>query len=362
MNQLATMDLTTGEVVLPKAPTVSMPALPPDPSSLSTQRLSDACVEIFQRREYLLGSIGVDEALEALRRAGAIERYVRSKEHKDAARRAARVLETAVGVALGEPIDTGGRGKKGLLTSNGLTPHDGSRFRLMAKYRTVWWPKLEETPLSRKQALELIDRARNPDDDRFDVGREYCTVDDLKILAEQIERGEKTPFGTVYADPPWQYGNQGTRASNGDHYSGETVDWLCNPDNMPVLRIAAAESHLHLWTTNAFLFDAPRIMESWGFTYKSCYVWVKPQIGMGNYWRVSHEFLLLGVRGSLGFAAKNLRSWGEFKRRQHSAKPEEVRDAIHLASPGPRIELFARRAVEGWTCWGNEIAREVFAA
>jgi N6-adenosine-specific RNA methylase IME4 len=86
-------------------------------------------------------------------------------------------------------------------------------------------------------------------------------------------------------------------------------------------------------------------------------VWVKPQIGMGNYWRVSHEFLLLGVRGSLPFADKSLRNWLEEPRGRHSAKPERVRDLIHKASPGPRLELFARRAVEGWTCWGNEIRR-----
>ncbi len=358
MNALvAQVDLQTGEIVEPDA----LPALPADPSGWSSARLAEACLQIYERREAIPGALTVEDATEALRRAAAIERYVRTKEHRDAARRASRVLETAVGEAIGEPTDIGGRGNKGLLASNGLSPSDGARFRLMAKYRSVWWPKLQETPLSRKQALELIDRARNPDDS-FDVGRECCTPDDLHALAARIEAGEAQPFGTIYADPPWQYGNQGTRASNTEHYDGETVEWLCDAENMPVARLAAPNSHLHLWTTNAFLFDAKRIMEAWGYTYKSCYVWVKPQIGMGNYWRVSHEFLLLGVRGSLSFEAKNLRSWGEFKRRQHSAKPEEIRDKIHLASPGPRLELFARRAVEGWTCWGNEVARDVFAA
>jgi N6-adenosine-specific RNA methylase IME4 len=193
-----------------------------------------------------------------------------------------------------------------------------------------------------------------PKQRHYSVGREYCTVADLAALAQTVPE-----FGTVYADPPWAYGNQGTRASTGDHYVGLTVDEICS---LPVAALGAVESHLHLWTTNAFLFDAKRVMEAWGYTYKSCFVWVKPQIGMGNYWRVSHEFLLLGVRGVLTFPDKSLRSWGEFKRGQHSAKPERIRDLIHKASPGPRIELFARRAVEGWTCWGNEIRREVFAA
>ena len=174
-------------------------------------------------------------------------------------------------------------------------------------------------------------------------------------LAALSTRGMK--FGCVYADPPWQYSNQGTRGATGDHYVGMTVDEIAA---LPISELAADSAHLHLWTTNAFLFDSQRIMEAWGFTYKSCFVWVKPQIGMGNYWRVSHEFMLLGVRGSCPFNDKTLRSWGEFRRGRHSAKPDEIRALIERASPGPRLELFARRASPGWCSWGNEISRDVF--
>jgi N6-adenosine-specific RNA methylase IME4 len=207
--------------------------------------------------------------------------------------------------------------------------------------------------------VRKLAKQSEPRERAYDVSREYCTTDDLEALANAVEGGDQPGFGTIYADPPWIYGNQSTRGATGDHYVGLSVDEICA---LPVAKLTAADSHLHLWTTNAFLFDSKRVMEAWGFTYKSCYVWVKPQIGMGNYWRVSHEFLLMGVRGTLTFEDHSLRSWGEFKRSQHSAKPERIRDLIHKASPGPRLELFARRAVEGWTCWGNEIRREVFAA
>jgi len=176
-----------------------------------------------------------------------------------------------------------------------------------------------------------------------------CTVEDLDRFTIKC--------GTVYADPPWRYGNQGTRASTGDHYVGMSVEEICA---LPVANIAAENSHIHLWTTNAFLFEAQRVLTAWGFTYKSCYIWVKPQMGMGNYWRVSHEFLLLGVRGSTPFSDRSLMSWGQFARRKHSAKPEEIRQLIERASPGPRIELFARRKAPGWYVWGNEIERSVF--
>lgn len=164
-------------------------------------------------------------------------------------------------------------------------------------------------------------------------------------------------FGCVYADPPWRYGNQGTRAATGNHYGTMTVDEICA---LPVREIVAENAHLHLWTTNAFLFEAKRVMEAWGFEYKSCFVWVKPQMGIGNYWRVSHEFMLLGIRGDAPFLAKNEMSWAELPRGRHSAKPDDIRKRIEKVSPGPRIELFARDAFEGWSAWGNQTKHSLF--
>jgi N6-adenosine-specific RNA methylase IME4 len=250
------------------------------------------------------------------------------------------------------------------LSDFGVSHADSHRWRKVAAV-----PELEfegyirETVQAGREltsaGVRKLAKQSEPRERAYDVGREYCTTEDLDALTNAVEGGDAPGFGTIYADPPWIYGNQSTRGATGDHYVGLTVDEICA---LPVAKLAAADSHLHLWTTNAFLFDSRRVLEAWGFTYKSCYIWVKPQIGMGNYWRVSHEFLLLGVRGILTFEDHSLRSWGEFKRSQHSAKPERIRDQIHKASPGPRLELFARRPVEGWTCWGNEIRREVFAA
>jgi len=164
--------------------------------------------------------------------------------------------------------------------------------------------------------------------------------------------------GTIYADPPWIYGNQSTRGATEDHYVGMSVEQICA---LPVSRVCADNAHLHLWTTNAFLFEAQKVITAWGFEYKSCFVWVKPQMGMGNYWRVSHEFLLLGVRGNAkSFATHKLMSWGKFRRTMHSAKPEEIRTLIERASPGPYLELFARRQARDWMSWGNEMEPSMF--
>lgn len=179
-----------------------------------------------------------------------------------------------------------------------------------------------------------------------------CTTADLHAL---IMRGKR--FGTIYADPPWLYDNQGTRAATGNHYGGMTVDQLCE---LPIAELAADDAHLHLWTTNAFLFECPRIFDAWGFEYRSAFVWVKPQLGIGNYWRNSHEYLLTAIRGNAKrFSDRSLKSWLECDRGAHSAKPELVRHMIERASPGPFLELFGRSPAPRWTVWGNQIRRDL---
>ena len=181
-----------------------------------------------------------------------------------------------------------------------------------------------------------------------------CTTEDLTRLVADGRR-----YGCIYADPPWQYGNQGTRAATGNHYSGMAIEELMA---MPIQDLAADNAHLHLWTTNAFLFESLKIMEAWGFEYKSCFVWVKPQMGLGNYWRVSHEFMLFGLRGKKPFGSRSEMSWGQYPRSIHSRKPDEIRKKIETVSGGPYLELFGRMPVRGWTVYGNQIARDMLTS
>ncbi len=164
-------------------------------------------------------------------------------------------------------------------------------------------------------------------------------------------------FGTVYADPPWSYGNTAARGAAENHYQTMTLHDICG---LPVSQLAAPRAHLHLWTTAAFLNDAFSVIEAWGFAYKSCFVWVKPLIGCGNYWRLAHELLLLGVRGRTPFRDKTQRSWLELARGRHSGKPERLRKIIERVSPGPYLELFGRKPVDGWVVFGDAIERGLF--
>jgi N6-adenosine-specific RNA methylase IME4 len=181
--------------------------------------------------------------------------------------------------------------------------------------------------------------------------------DMVASLEELTTAGRKYP--TIYADPPWAYDNVASRAAAENHYPTMSLAEICD---LPISNLAAANAHLHLWTTNGFLREAFDVLDAWGFAFKSCLVWVKDEIGMGNYWRVSHEFLLLGVRGRLTFADRTLPSWIQAPRTAHSRKPGVVRMLIERVSPGPYLELFGREELPNsrWTVFGNRIERRLF--
>lgn len=234
--------------------------------------------------------------------------------------------------------------------------HHAEVSALPAEQADTLLERAEREELSTRELRAEVSRIRNAAFVSAPIASlETCTEADLHSLVASGKR-----FGTIYADPPWLYDNQGTRAATGNHYGGMTVDELCA---LPVRELAAEDAHLHLWITNGFLFDAPRIFAAWGFEFRSTFAWVKPQMGIGNYWRNSHELLLTAIRGdSKRFNDHSMKSWGEFDRTQHSAKPEQIRGLLQRASSGPYLELFGRRRVEGWTVWGNQIERNLFYA
>lgn len=203
----------------------------------------------------------------------------------------------------------------------------------------------------------MQNRESQPHEPAYQIGEGQplpTIVRDLNLLRDSGHR-----FATVYADPPWPYSNTAARGAAENHYPTMTLDAILNE---PVSSLIADAAHLHLWTTNAFLREAFDVVRAWGFRYKSCLVWVKPQIGMGNYWRVSHEFLLLGVRGSLPFHARTIRSWQLARRTVHSRKPFLFRSLIEQVSPGPYLELYGReeQPQTGWSVYGNQVERRLF--
>ena len=125
---------------------------------------------------------------------------------------------------------------------------------------------------------------------------------------------------------------------------------------MPIAELAAENSHCWLWVTNATLRDGYDVLEAWGFTPRSILTWMKPNLGLGQYLRNSTEHVLLGTRGKAPVRFRGQSSWLWAPLQDHSHKPEEQYAVIERVSPGPYLELFARRRQPNWHAWGNEIA------
>jgi N6-adenosine-specific RNA methylase IME4 len=186
--------------------------------------------------------------------------------------------------------------------------------------------------------------------------------------AEDLLSKARGPYSTILADPPWQFQNRtGKMAPEHKRLLRYPTMELQEILELPVAPLAAAKSHLYLWVPNALLHEGLRVMEAWGYTYKSNLVWYKVRKdggpdgrGVGFYFRNVTELILFGVRGSLrtreaGRTQVNVIST---RKREHSRKPDEVYNLIEACSPGPYLELFARFPQPGWDQWGNEDVEE----
>lgn len=162
-------------------------------------------------------------------------------------------------------------------------------------------------------------------------------------------------FPVLYVDPPWRYEHVETESrAIENQYPTMALDEICA---LPVGEIATRDAVLFIWATSPKLAEAIKVIDAWGFTYRTCMVWVKDKIGMGYYVRQKHELLLIGTRGSPPVPPEKARcsSVVEEPRGAHSVKPPIFYDLIERMYPElKRVELFARKARAGWAAWGNE--------
>lgn len=127
-------------------------------------------------------------------------------------------------------------------------------------------------------------------------------------------------------------------------------------ERLPVSDLAEPDAHLYVWTTQRFLRDTYDLVEAWGFRPGYVLVWCKSPRGynLGGAFSSTVEFILTAKRGTLKHTGRIERQWWNWSRSAHSAKPEAFLDAVEVVSPGPYLELFARRNRLGWDTWGNE--------
>lgn len=179
-------------------------------------------------------------------------------------------------------------------------------------------------------------------------------------------------FACVVADPPWRIDlnrkkpHKRSGQKNGREWAHKHVAQLAYPtmsdDEIAALRPPVADAaHLYIWTVNAKVEAAYRIAREWGFRPASLLTWIKTPmgIGLGGTYCNTTEFCLFARRGTLPAKKRVESTWWHWKRGKHSRKPEAFQDMVEAVSPGPYLEMFARRKRHGWHSWGNEITPDV---
>lgn len=267
-------------------------------------------------------------------------------------------------------------------------------------------PKLADYGLSKFQSSEAQRLARLPED-RFEteIGRwrDYQGKEAQRVsmrlvtgfdkaehrarreadLAGQIEALPSRRFGIIYADPEWRYqtrSDAGKDRSADNHYPTSP---LADIQLRGVGDLAADDCILFMWATVPMLWEAFCVLDAWGFApfdrdaesglltprrkagaqqYVSALAWVKDRgnaHGMGHWFRVDHELLLVATKGKPIAPADGSQIPSVLTTPYdgvHSAKPDEIRQMIDRLWPAtPKIVLNHRGAPwPGWTCWGNE--------
>lgn len=212
-----------------------------------------------------------------------------------------------------------------------------------------------------KEAPDLID----------DISAGTITIPEAKKIMKRREKAirvaeiSKTtpapiqstgPFPVIYADPPWRYESGTADPSDAieNHYPTMVLD------DIKALQVPAADNAvLFLWATSPKLSEAIEVMEAWGFSYRTCAVWVKDKIGLGYYFRQAHELLLVGMKGHVNVpdAEDRVSSVINAPRGAHSVKPHIVYEMLEKMYPfSEKCELFARNTRDGWASWGNQAA------
>jgi len=192
------------------------------------------------------------------------------------------------------------------------------------------------------------------------------TKDDIidSTPAEDLGKRISGAYSTILADPPWQFQNRtGKVAPEHRRLLRYPTMSFGEIQQLPIAELAAETAHLYLWIPNALLLEGLKVMEAWGFQYKTNLVWYKVRKdggpdgrGVGFYFRNVTELILFGVRGRMRTEAAGRTQVNLFatRKREHSRKPDELYDIIEACSPGPYLELFARFPRPGWSQWGNE--------
>lgn len=182
-------------------------------------------------------------------------------------------------------------------------------------------------------------------------------------MSELYENLPTSKYKCIVIDPPWHFRNKqpfpkwSKFKGASEIYNTLTTEEIKQLD---VSSLAEDNCHLYIWTLDRFIPDTYELARHWGFNPTQMVYWQKHRggkfyTGLGYYFRGSIEPCLFCVRGSLRLLAKDQKNRFDAPVGRHSAKPDEFYDMVNRVSPGPYLDMFARKQRAGWDVWGDQV-------
>lgn len=316
---------------------------------------------VEKAQQFLAQSKNVDEVRDVADKAKAVALYLRSRNASIESQNDAAEIRLRAERRLGELTKemeraSGGRPGKTARESREVSKGAALKAAGIKQQDASKWERLADIDPADFEDYVAETRAKG---ERITASAplKLARNDEKAELAAEL-RAKPVPqatgrFNVIASDPPWAYEK---RAGDVTHradlpYPSMTTDEICA---LPVAERCEDDCILWLWTTNAFMRDAFRVLDAWGFQEKTILTWVKDRMGTGDWLRGQTEHCILAVRGKPIVQLTNETTVLHGPVREHSRKPDEFFAFVERLCPGPKLEMFAREPRAGWAAWGAE--------
>lgn len=176
-------------------------------------------------------------------------------------------------------------------------------------------------------------------------------------------------FSLAVIDPPW---NWQAYSKKGDGKAPPYERMGASLHELDINSILEKDAIVMLWVIDSMLPEALALAKSWGLDFRTVgFYWTKERLsgkehmGTGYYTRANPEQCWILRRGKgIPRISASVRRWLHAAVGSHSEKPEAFYERVEtLFGPVQRIDIFARKSRQGWTCVGNEIdGKDIFDA
>ena len=239
----------------------------------------------------------------------------------------------------------------------------------MAKQFKISERKLRYAREVRMKAPALASKVRTRQMTIYEAIREIRVRENrahLEAISSRRISGIDGRYDVLVIDPPWPVkgrivlSDQPFHAGELPRYPLMSIEKVQTEVGRMIERHAAEDAHIFLWSTQKLLTAAFKMIEQWRLKYVATFTWHKPAGPQPlDQPCFNSEHVIYARRGAPKFiSTKAFATCFDAPRGKHSEKPEYFYEMIRRVTGGARLDLYARRSIDGFVAWGLEAPRD----